>query len=97
LVGYSNKELLPVITELAVPEMEELPGYAIRIVDGNHLGGTENRLEVLREKRAGALPGLSVAVLDPQRMMVTNIFPCEDAHAQERSLFSELLATVQPK
>lgn len=97
LVRYSNEQLSPVITELGVPEMEELPGYAIRIVDGNHLGGTEHRLEVLREKRAGALPGLSIAVLDPQRMMVTDIFPCEDAHAQERSLFSELLATVQPK
>ncbi|MEY4519962.1 MAG: hypothetical protein RLZZ499_2562 [Cyanobacteriota bacterium] len=97
LVRYSNEQLLPVIEELAVPQTEQLPGFALRIADGNHLAGTEHRLEVLREKRSGALPGLSIAVLDPQKMLVTDVFPCEDAHAQERSLFPTILETVQAK
>jgi hypothetical protein len=59
------------------------------LLRGNHLARTEHRLEVL--------PGLSIAVLDPQKMLVTDVFPCEDAHAQERSLFPTILETVQAK
>jgi len=35
-------------------------------------------------------------VLDPQTKLVTDIFPCPDGHAQERSLFNEVLERVQP-
>src|SRR5437868_1074047 len=45
-----------------------LKGYRVRILDGNHLGKTEHRLGVLRGTAAGALPGQTLAVLDPQRM-----------------------------
>ena len=95
LVRYSSEELLPVITQLGDPHVIELPEYAIRIADGNHLGATEHRIAVLRSQRAGALPGQSIAVLDPQQMLVTDVFPCEDGHAQERSIFPVVLETVQ--
>ena len=70
---------------------ELLAGYPIRIVDGNPIGGSEHRLQVLRQTRSGALPGQVIAVLNPQQMLVVDAFPCEDGHAQERSLFAEIL------
>ena len=95
LVRYSASNLQPVIAELEVPKAELLPGYDLRIADGNHLGATEHRLKVLRDNLSGALPGQSVAVLDPQQMLVVDIFLNEDGHAQERSLLPSILETVE--
>jgi IS4 transposase len=74
-----------------------LPGYRIKILDGNHLAGTEHRLKELRTIGAGALPGHALVVLDPQAMLVCDVFCCEDGHAQERSLLGSVLETVQPR
>jgi IS4 transposase len=74
-----------------------LPNYQVKIIDGNCLGGTEHRLAVLRETSAGALPGKSIVVLEPDLGIATDIFPCEDGHAQERSLLSDVLETVKAK
>jgi hypothetical protein len=52
--------------------------YRVKILDGNCLGGTEHRLAVLRETSAGALPGKSIVVLEPDLGIATDIFPCED-------------------
>jgi hypothetical protein len=71
-----------------------LPGYRTKILDGNALGATEHRIFELRQTNAGPLPGKALVVLDPQRMLVIDVFPCEDGHAQERSLLDEVLATV---
>jgi hypothetical protein len=71
-----------------------LKGYQIRILDGNCLATTDHRLEVLRTIGAGALPGKSIVVLDPQLRLAINIFTTQDGHAQERSLFNQVLATV---
>jgi hypothetical protein len=73
-----------------------LPGYRVRILDGNHLGGTEHRLGVLRGTAAGALPGQSLALLDPQRMIIEDVILCEDGHAQERSLLDQVLPIIEP-
>ena len=73
-----------------------LPGYPVKILDGNHLAGTEHRLKELRTIGAGALPGHALVVLDPQAMLVTDVFPCEDGHAQERSLLDQVLETIRP-
>jgi hypothetical protein len=70
--------------------------YNIRILDGNRLTGTEHRLEELRYTKQAALPGQSLVVLDPLRDLVCDVIPCEDAHAQERSLLDPVIATVQP-
>ena len=49
------------------------------------------------DHRAGALPGHTLVVLDPEAMLVIDAFPCEDGHAQERSLLGQVEATVRPK
>lgn len=72
-----------------------LPGYDLRVVDGNHLAGTHKRLAVLRALGGAALPGQSVCVLDPQRRLIEDIVCCEDAHAQEGTLLEPLLRAVK--
>jgi hypothetical protein len=72
-----------------------LPGYRVRIIDGNHLAATQRRLRVTRGHSAGPLPGQSLAVLDPVSMLITDLIPCEDAHTQERALIEPVLALVE--
>jgi hypothetical protein len=74
-----------------------LPGYRVRILDGNHLGKTHHRLGVLRKTKAGALPGQSLVLLDPQAKLIDKIVCCEDGHAQERSLLDRVLEDIQKK
>ena len=74
-----------------------LPGYRARVLDGNHITSTERRLDVLRECSAGPLPGQSLVVLEPDVQLATHMIPCEDAHAQERSLSPEVLALVEAR
>jgi hypothetical protein len=81
LVRYSSQQLSAVVTEFNQVSKIVLPEYKVRIIDGKHIGGTEHRLKVLRSETAGASPGQAIAVLDPQREMVVNVFPEEDAHA----------------
>jgi hypothetical protein len=94
LVRYSASRLGPVILELGGQLPPLLPGYRTRIIDGNHLAATERRLAELRECKAGPLPGQALVVLDPALMLATHMIPCEDAHAQERSLFLQVLPLV---
>ena len=72
-------------------------GYRVKILDGNHLRRTERRIGELRELNIAPLPGYCVVVLDPQNKLVCDLFPCEDAHAQERTLLPQILETVQPQ
>jgi hypothetical protein len=97
LVRYSSEQLLAIHAEFPASMTSILPGYEVRIIDGNHLGATEHRLKVLRSEASGALPGQTLTVLDPQRSLVVDVFPCEDGHAQERSLFPLVLSQVQPQ
>src|SRR4051794_13036454 len=83
------------ITELGGAGQPLLPGYRGRILDGNHLAATQRRLKVSRGHSAGPLPGQSLAVLDPELMLVTDLIPCEDAHAQERALIGQVLPLVR--
>jgi hypothetical protein len=43
------------------------------------------------------LPGHSLVVLDPRLMLATDVVPCEDGHAQERSLLDQIVAIVAAK
>jgi Transposase DDE domain len=97
LVRHTASALGPVITAMGGALPSWLPGYRVQIVDGNHLAATDHRLQELRALGAGALPGKALVVLDPQRMLVTEVLPCEDGHAQERSLLEPLLNLVQPR
>jgi IS4 transposase len=72
-----------------------LSNYRVKILDGNALAGTHHRLKPLRGVAAAALPGKSLVVLDPALGLAIDVFPCEDGHAQERSLLGEVLDTVE--
>jgi hypothetical protein len=72
-----------------------LPGYRVKILDGNHLHRTQRRIEELRRVNGSPLPGHALVVLDPETRLVIDVFPCEDGHASERSLLPQVLETVQ--
>ena len=74
-----------------------LPGYRIKVLDGNCIEATHHRIKELRGTGAGALPGKSLVIYEPELEMATDVFPCEDGHAQERSLLSEVLPTLEPR
>jgi IS4 transposase len=95
LVRHSGGHLAKVIDRLggALPDL--LPGYQVKIVDGNHLDATEHRIKELRTTRSGPLPGQALVVLDPSRMLALDAVVCEDGHAQERSLVPQLLEKVE--
>ena len=95
LVRYSARAFTPLIAQVGGEHTPWLPGYRVKIIDGNCIEATERRLKVLREVPAAALPGKSLVVYEPASGLVTNVFPCEDGHAQERSLFGAILPTVQ--
>jgi len=73
-----------------------LAGYRTLVVDGNHLAGTQHRLKVTRRTLAAALPGQALVVYQPELGLVTDVFPCQDAYAQERAILPQLLAAVRP-
>lgn len=95
LVRYSAHQLAPVIEQLGGEREPWLRGYQVKIIDGNCIEASEHRLGVLRGIEAGALPGKSLVVYEPAQGLVRDVFPCEDGHAQERSLFASVLKTVQ--
>jgi hypothetical protein len=97
LVHTVAARLAPVIEAMEGARTEWLPGYRTRILDGNHLPGSEHRIKELRTQRAGALPGQALVVLDPRLMLATDVVPCEDGHAQERSLLDQILPRVADK
>lgn len=95
LVRDSGARLRDMLGKLKVQQRELVPGYRVKIVDGNHLRRTQRRLSELRLLNAAPLPGQCLVVLDPQARLMIDVFPCEDGHAQERTLLPALLATVQ--
>ena len=72
-----------------------LAGYRTKIVDGNHLRRTDRRIGELRELNVAPLPGKTLVIYDPQYRLAMDVLPCEDGHAQERSLLPELQETVE--
>jgi IS4 transposase len=97
LVQSVADRLAPVVDAMDGAREEWLTGYRVRILDGNHLPGSEHRIKELRAIRAGALPGHALVVLDPRLMLATDVVLCEDGHAQERSLLDQVLAKVAAK
>ncbi len=89
LVQGSAQRLEPV--PAALPCQPSLPGWRVRVLDGNHLPASEKRLAALREQRGAALPGHALVVYEPDLGLVTDLVAIEDAHAQERSAMAELI------
>jgi len=96
LVRHVSDRCEGLVRELGGACTPLLDGYRVRILDGNHLAATQRRLEVTRGHSAAPLPGQSLAVLDPALMLITELIPCEDAHAQERALLEGVLPLVGP-
>lgn len=71
-----------------LPHPEPIPGYRLKIIDGNHLEATQNRLD---GQSAAALPGQALAILGHASGLVLDVLPWEDAHANEK----EVLAAYQ--
>lgn len=87
LLRDTSADLSDILDALGFQPEPWLPGYPVRILDGNCLAASEKRLAV--HKNAGgsaALPGKSLVVFDPERRLMLDVFPCEDGHAQERRL-----------
>jgi IS4 transposase len=96
LVRDSARKAGAVIRSLRAQLPPLLQGYRTRILDGNHLSATEHRIEELRTTWAAPLPGKILVVLDQELMVASEVFLCEDGHAQERSLLDEVLSSVGP-
>src|SRR3954471_14908919 len=94
LVRHTADRLGPVIRAMGGAEPDRLPGYRVKVLDGNHLGKTQRRLKLLRDVAAGPLPGQTLVVLDPALGLAVDVVCCEDGHAQERSLLDPILDTV---
>src|SRR4051812_37022561 len=94
LVRGSAERLGPVAAALGTGA--SLPGWQLRVLDGNHLPASEKRLAPLRGHRGAALPGHSLVVYDPDRGLVTDILPIEDAYQSERAAVGPLLDSAQP-
>lgn len=94
LVRDAAQQVEPVIRQLRATLPSWLPGFRIKIVDGNHLAGTDHRLAELRTTWAAALPGKALVVLDQSTMTASEVFLTEDGHAQERTLLDAVVARV---
>ena len=97
LVRYVAQQSEEIIREMKGELPAILPGYRTKLLDGNCIEASHHRLKVLRDTKAGALPGKSLVVFDPQLELAIDVFPCEDGHAQERSLLDKVLETVMHK
>ena len=97
MVRQTAARMRAIIKQCGGEKPPQVAGYRLKIVDGNHLHRTDRRLGELRELNIAPLPGKCLVVLEPQVELVTDVFPCEDGHAQERSLIPQMLETVEAR
>src|SRR5215813_11351219 len=95
LVRYSARAFAPLITHMGGERAPWLAGSRVKIVDGNGREASEHRMKELREATGRALPGNSLVVYEPALGVVTDVCPCENGHAPERSLFGAVWDTVE--
>jgi IS4 transposase len=94
LVSRSAAQLTQVATFLGRCE-EPIPGYKLRILDGNVLAASEHRLQELRTSAAAAMPGKSLVLYDYATDLISDLVACEDGEASERRLLPQLLTKVR--
>ena len=97
LVRESARHLAPVVKALKVRHKRQLKGYHTLVLDGNHFAATEHRLDVLRHDTAAPLPGQALVLFDADLQLATEMIPCEDGHAQERSLLHCVLPLLKKR
>jgi IS4 transposase len=96
LVRFASAQVKPVIKKLGGTVPSLLPGKRLRLLDGNCIEKSQHRIKETRSIAAGPLPGKSLVVYDPELRIPIDVFPCEDGHAQERSLLKSVLSTIEP-
>ena len=96
VVRHSAKIATPVIDRLG-GKRPLLKGYRVLVLDGNKFHATDHRLKELRQKGGAPLPGIAVAVLDPQRRLIQDVVVAEDAYVQETQLVAPILQELRPK
>ncbi|OWK35298.1 hypothetical protein [Fimbriiglobus ruber] len=94
LVRHTAARLEPVLRAMGGAAPDRLPGYRLKILDGNHVAKTPRRLQPLRDVAAGPLPGQTLVVLDPALGLALDIVCSDDGHAQERALLGPIVASV---
>lgn len=92
LVRATARKVLDVWGDSPLPYAEPIPGYQLKILDGNHLEATENRLDGLS---AAALPGQALVLLGHASGLVLDVLPWEDAHANEKEVLSAYQLDLQ--
>jgi hypothetical protein len=97
MVRYTAGRLLPVQRLVHGTHLPWVPGYHVRILDGNHLAATEHRLKETRKEAAAPLPGQALVFFDPEVDLITDVLLEEDGHAQERSLLDDVVARLQAR
>lgn len=97
LVRHTAQRLEPIIRRMKGTKPPLLPGYRTRILDGNHLAGTERRPKILRDVAAGCLPGQTLVVLEPETGLASEVICSEDGHAQERKLLDRIWTMVEAR
>jgi hypothetical protein len=97
MVRYTAGRLLPVQSLTHGKHAPWLPGYTVRILDGNHLAATQHRLKETRREAAAPLPGQALVLYEPEADLVTDVLLEEDGHAQERSLLDDVLDRLNAK
>lgn len=90
IVAHTGEKASQLIHAMKGLDTEPISGFATYVLDGNMLTGTEHRLKPLRNTRAAALPGKSLAVYEYATGVVTKVVLWEDAHSQERALLPDL-------
>jgi IS4 transposase len=94
LLRSSARRIKAVVQKTGPLHRPLLEKYCTKVLDGNHLASTEHRLAELRLTRRGPLPGQALVVYEPDWGLITDVFPCQDAHAQERALIGQVLLRV---
>ena len=95
LVADSAVQVGVVIDAMQARLPSWLPGFRIRVLDGNLLSKTQRRVKELRQTWAAGLPGRVLAVYDQQQDLVTDVFLNPDAYDNERVLLDDVLQSVK--
>jgi Transposase DDE domain len=97
MVRYTADRLRPVQRLIHGMHQPWVPGYHVRILDGNHLAATEHRLKETRDEAAAPLPGQALVLFDPEADLITDVLLEEDGHAQERALLDEVIERLNTR
>jgi len=95
LVRHTTDRLGPVIGRMNGALRPPLKGFRTKILDGNHVERTQRRIKLLQDVAAGPLRGQTLVVLDSALGLAIEVVCCEHGHAEEGSLFADVLALVR--